>query len=161
MQEADRIGDGLLARGAEHVQSDFELFPGRTAVLNRTRKRSIVRDFNVEIAQGTFAYDPVVMELDVGANVFVRGVPVSEGTVVSLLVSSEGILGEVRERPLTMRGAISQQRERGYEIIDGPASSRRSTCSRDRWLAPRCCVQTGPSSSPPSPVSTASTRARC
>jgi hypothetical protein len=125
IQEADGLGGNLMSQGAQHVEHTFDLFPGRTAVLDHSQRLSLLYDYDIEIAQGAVAFDPFVVDVDLGLRVFLRGVPTDDGTILTFLVSQNELLGEVVERAVSTKGAVGGQgRDAGLEYIQGPSSAQ-------------------------------------
>ena len=57
--EADRLVEGLVARGATHREHTFQLYSGRTSGVDQSNTVPLVFDYDVEIAQGSHRYRAV------------------------------------------------------------------------------------------------------
>lgn len=120
--EADALAAELVGRGAAHRTSTLELLPGRTTVLDQTRMVPCLTDYDVEIAQASMAFDPVVAELREGLRVLVRGAVTGDGLTVSMVLSDSALIGDIGERPLGLRGGVGDAQEGGMLYIEGPTS---------------------------------------
>ncbi len=119
-EEASRLVTTLLARGAQHRQFQVQLAAGRTASLDARRHVPFVFDYDVEIAQESLIFAPIVLETWEGTRLLLRGVPAEGGMALSLLLMRSDLLGELRERPLGLRGMLSHEGAAKADIVDGP-----------------------------------------
>ncbi len=122
LDEAKRFVDAAMARGSSHLHQTLRLAPGRTVALERARFIPLLADYDVEIAQGSFIYDPVIYEIRDGFRGFLRGTSVPGGTALSLLWLQEDLVNEVRERPIVLKGAVGREQRGGLDLIEGPQS---------------------------------------
>ncbi|MEN8162228.1 MAG: hypothetical protein ABFS41_19310, partial [Myxococcota bacterium] len=118
--EAERLVAGLVARGASHREHAFQLSAGRTAAVDQIRKVPFLFDYDVEIAQGCFIYDPIVRSAEAGLRMLARGVPVPGGVALAMFVGHAGAVGEIEERPLNVRGVVSAEQKGGLSPVEGP-----------------------------------------
>jgi hypothetical protein len=121
-EEAKRFVDGALARGTAHVHQTLRLTPGRTAALDRARTVPFLADYDVEIAQGSFIYDPISFELRDGFRALLRATSVPGGTALSVLWLQEDLIDDVRERPVVLGGMVGREQRGGFDLVPGPAS---------------------------------------
>jgi hypothetical protein len=122
LDEAKRFVDGALARGAAHVHQTLRLAPGRTAALERARELPFLGDYDVEIAQGAFIYDPIIFRIRDGFRGLLRATTVPGGTALSVLWLQEDVLGDVRERPVVLNGIVGREQRGGFDLVTGPQS---------------------------------------
>jgi len=120
--EADRLVEGLVARGATHREHTIQLSSGRTSAVDQSSTAPVVFDYDVEIAQGAFIWDPIVLDVMEGVRLFVRGVPKPTGTLVSAMIVQGDLLNGVQDRPLDLHGAVSHEQSGGLSFVAGPQS---------------------------------------
>ncbi len=129
LAEADRIGAELASAGAEHTSEDFELYAGRTALLDETRATTFVYDYSVEIAQGSLGFDPVIVNVPEGRRTMLRGFSTGAGAVLSFLTSDTRLEGGLRSRAFGGSGAVGHVRDGGLEFVAGPQSIQTADAS--------------------------------
>ncbi|MEW6073536.1 MAG: hypothetical protein AB1726_13210 [Planctomycetota bacterium] len=110
-----------LGRGGAHRRFQVGLSAGRTAGLDQMRRFPIVFDYDVEIAQGSFVPDPVVLEIEEGVRILLRGAPQAGGLALSVVFQSGASLG-VKEHPVKLGGAVSREDRGGLTSVLGPQS---------------------------------------
>lgn len=118
--EADRMIAALEARGAAHEELELQLRAGRTAAIGQSRTVPLVYDYDVEIAQGSFMYDPIVFQVMDGLRLFVRGVPGASGTRISVLLLQGDLVGGVQDEKLELRGTVGYEKTGGLTFVGGP-----------------------------------------
>ncbi len=121
-EEAKRFVDAAVARGSAHLTQTFLLSPGRTAAIESVRVVPVLLDYDVEIAQGSFIHDPIVRDIRHGFRAFLRGTTVPGGAQLSVLWLQEELVNDVKERPVTLHGAVGNEQRGGFELIEGPKS---------------------------------------
>ena len=117
--EAERLVEGWVGRGAEHRRIPLRIAAGRTRGLVQTQKRPIVSDYDVEIAQGAFIFDPISLELESGLRLLARGVPQVGGLTLAMVLVQSELVGEVEEREIQL-GGISSGEQGGFSTFPGP-----------------------------------------
>lgn len=78
-----------------------------TRVVDTTRVLPFLADYNVEIAQGSLAYDPIILPVSVGTRAVVAAAPAPQGTWIALVIRSADPVGEVRDTPVDLTGMVS------------------------------------------------------
>jgi hypothetical protein len=87
-----------------------------TSVISNTRTVPLVADYDVEIAQSSIAYDPIVLPLQLGTRIQAAAAPAPQGTWLALVVSSSEPLGDVRDYDVTLAGLV------GTSVEEKPSS---------------------------------------
>jgi hypothetical protein len=95
-----------------------QLAAGRTAVLDARRTVPFLFDFNVEIAQGVCAFDPILAEASTGMRLALRASAAPGGTVLALLFQDSALRSQ-REFELALAGLVTQT-DKPPTWIDGP-----------------------------------------
>lgn len=115
--EAERIC--TLGASATRLQSyRVPLFPGRAAKLDLTRQHRFLADYDVEVAQGAFAHDPVIHTMISGTRLEIRGAPAAGGLSLTVLFRHGSPTGELEEVDLDQHGFVGS--EAGQNILGGP-----------------------------------------
>ncbi len=141
-EEAQKLVNGLVGRGAQQREFMFQLAAGRTAWIDQRRSVPFLFDYDVEIAQQAFIYDPVVAETPDGWRMLLRGVPSENGLALSVLfLHSE--LSALTERPLGVGGQVALGGDKNAgSVVDwrGPQAIQipevqLTSCAFDTFLA--------------------------
>ncbi len=117
--EVDRSIASALGRGGVHQRFHMQLSAGRTAWLDQMRHIPILFDYDVEIASGSFIQDPIIVELEEGIRLLLRGAPTEGGLVLSALFQTADVL-EIRDRPVDYGGRLAREKDGAYEVVEGP-----------------------------------------
>jgi hypothetical protein len=117
--EVERAIAAALGRAGSHRHFEVGLSAGRTALLDQMHRFPILYDYDVEIAQGTFILDPVVVEIEEGVRLLLRGTPQDGGLAVSAVYQAAESLG-VKERAMEFKGGVSREDSGGLVFLDGP-----------------------------------------
>ena len=121
-EEASRLVTTLVGRGAQHREFLLELSAGRTAWIDQRKSVPFVIDYDIEIAQASFVYDPIVVETFDGLRLLLRGVPVDGGVMLSALILQSDLLGEPKERMISLNGQMAVMDQEKVQLIQGPQS---------------------------------------
>ena len=116
-EQADRVISGIVEGGGTRETHRLTLSAGKTAWLDSGASRSFVYDYDVEIAQGAFMFDPRVAQVPEGLRLFLRGVPVEGG--VSLSAVLRDARSTVIDRSIRLRGFIANEAQ-PVTFQDGP-----------------------------------------
>jgi hypothetical protein len=154
----ERIGED----GAELLLDGSETFHhSETRVLSEVRRRRVLYDFDVEIAQSSATANPIIGELTEGASVMLRArpLPLGEEVVVEAVVRCGAPAGAEPLQPAGWLGpfdriatrideaGLSFRLRRGepsrHEWTTADGGRLRLTCSAD-WTAPKAEAGRGP-----------------
>ncbi len=116
LAEADRIRS--LGGPSTRLHSyRLQLMPGRAAKLDLSRHHRFLADYDVEVAQGAFASDPVIHTMISGTRLEIRGAPGADGLSLTLLFRHGAPTGELREVDLDQHGFVGS--ESGQTFLRG------------------------------------------
>ena len=102
--------DELIAGGGARVRSHtLRVVPGRIATLDATHEIGLVADYDVEIAERTSQFDPIVLRVGLGTRISARAAIVPGGVRVALLLRDGNQIGDVRERHLGLGALITTE----------------------------------------------------
>jgi hypothetical protein len=123
--EADRLLASWAAKGGQRRSHVLRIQPGRTSVIDLSRRISFLGDYDVEIAQGAATYDPVIFSADEGLQLFVRGSSAAGGTALTLFVSDAQLFGGVQTHDIELSAfvgiAAKDEKEPGQAVfLRGP-----------------------------------------
>ena len=118
-EAVDRAIATVLGRGGTHRRFHASLSAGRTSYVDQMRQFPILYDYDVEIAQGSFIGDPIVLEIEEGVRLFLRGVPQGDGLALSVVFQSAETRS-VQEHAVGYQGAVSREESGGLTIVSGP-----------------------------------------
>jgi len=121
-EEATKLIGALLGRGAQHRSFQMELSAGRTARVDARRRIPFLFDYDVEIAQASMVFDPVMAHTFDGTQLLLRGLPVSGGLALSALILRSELLGKIEERTISVRGMVNHIEGQQAEMIEGPGT---------------------------------------
>jgi len=121
VQEADQLASLAGPDGARRTLV-LDLLPGRTTVVDQMRSTPVMSDFDVEISQGAFAFDPVVVDVEQGLRVLARGARTGSGVALSLVFTSHRLEGAVTERALQLRAGVAHAKDGGFQYVSGPTT---------------------------------------
>lgn len=97
-EEAQRLVTSLAGSGAQQRTTTLQLTAGRTAVVDDWRTQTYLGDYDVEIAAGIVAFDPIMTEVRTGVRLALRALALPGGAALSVLQVGATPLGlEVRE----------------------------------------------------------------
>lgn len=119
-EEANGLASTLVARGAELRSYSMELSAGRTARLDAFRSVPFLFDYDIEIAQATMNFDPVMSTTRDGTRILLRGLAVPGGLSLSAVIQRSDLLGEIQKRTLRLQGRISDPEKGGSRTVQGP-----------------------------------------
>jgi hypothetical protein len=119
--EVDRGAAALFGPDPQRASYTLSLSAGRTAVLDMTRREPFLFDYDVEIAQGSVMYDPIVRDAQEGTRMLVRAVPSTEGLSLSIVALRSKIAEAPTEIPVPLVGRVSAEKEDMREV-QGPAA---------------------------------------
>jgi hypothetical protein len=108
-REALDLIESLAAAAENHQSFRLRIVPGRTSVLDMTHTLQLVNDYDVEIAQGAWIFDPMIEEVAVGTKLLARGTPIDGGLALSVLLHSSDVVRGPYERRLGAGGMISAE----------------------------------------------------
>jgi len=114
-----RLASTLESHGATRERHLLHLRPGMTAVADTGRRIPFLMDYEVEIAQASYIFDPIVAEAREGLRVVLRGTPVPGGVRLSAVLRSSTLLGGVKKEQHDLRGLLANEKE-GVKIVKGP-----------------------------------------
>ncbi len=120
--EAQKLVTNLVGKGAQQREFQFQLMAGRTGWIEQRESVPFLFDFDVEIAQQTFIYDPKVLETPDGWRLLLRGVPSDGGLALSALLVQSEVLA-LQEKAVPMRGSVALGPDKAIEnmaVMDGP-----------------------------------------
>ena len=106
--EAQSLVAAAAAHGI-HRSYELDLNPARVSKLDAVREVPILFDYDIEIAQGSYIYDPIVVPLTVGTQLAVRCAPAPGGTWLALTRRCAEQVGEVRRTEFSVGGRISHE----------------------------------------------------
>jgi hypothetical protein len=119
-EEVTRLIAAAIARGAQHRSYQLELSAGRTARLDAHRNVPFLFDYDVEIAQASMVFAPVMSATREGIRLALRGLAVPGGLALSAVIVRSDLLGEIERQPLTARGMVNHLEGGPTEVLDGP-----------------------------------------
>jgi hypothetical protein len=118
-EAAARIS-ALVGRGAQHRTTTVELSVGRTAVVDAHREIPFLFDYDVEIAQVTQVFAPVMGQTRDGMRLILRGSGLPGGLALSCVCVRSERLGEHGKIPLVLQGLVNQGEGAGLQVMPGP-----------------------------------------
>lgn len=126
---ADEAAQLIAGAEARHGSWRTIASSSRYGTSSTTRTIPLAADYNVEIAQGAIAYDPIVFPTEVGTHVFAAAAPAPHGTWLALVVRSAELLGDVRAVDVPLASMIGSSIEEptttGQPKFLGATSPRR------------------------------------
>ncbi|MFT5689893.1 MAG: hypothetical protein ACI8PQ_002742 [Planctomycetota bacterium] len=117
--QADALINAALTRGASHVRHELEIVPGSAAISDMTQPLAVMLDYDVEIAQDAFIWDPIPSTLDLGQRIVIRGVPDGDRLQISALLRTVDLVGEVNNRSFGTAGFLASE-QKGPTYAAGP-----------------------------------------
>lgn len=117
-EAAGRLRADLVARGAALESRVLRLQAGRTAHASVEHRVPFLGDWDVEIAQGSFIFDPVVREAREGLRLTMRGVSVPGGTLLTTVVCASELEGEPLSHEVDLEGLLTSEKD-GARLIGG------------------------------------------
>ncbi len=117
--QADALINAALTRGASLVRHELEVVPGSSAISDMTQPLAVMMDYDVEIAQDAFIWDPVPSTLDLGQRIVMRGVPNGNRLQLSVLLRTVDLVGQVSDRSLGTAGFLASE-QKGPTYAEGP-----------------------------------------
>lgn len=112
--------EGLLALAKGHGTETFnaQLSPGCIARLDATSVHPYIGDYHVEVAEGTYCYDPVRINAIAGTRIKAYASPTRSGCDLALLVMHGEPASPIEETRLNLNGQVST--EGGIQYWSGP-----------------------------------------
>jgi hypothetical protein len=118
--EAAKLVAALVARGAQHKSHSLELCAGRTVHLDAYRRVPFLFDYDVEIAQNSMIFAPVMSAIREGTRLVLHGRSASGGVALSVLLMRSELVGKIQTQPLTLKGLLNPPEGGGPEVLTGP-----------------------------------------
>jgi hypothetical protein len=87
----------------------FTLSSGRPETFVQGRWLDVVADYNVEVAQGSFAFDPYPLRAQLGTRMAVRAAPGAGGVFLALNLRRASALGKLTDRFLARSSRIANE----------------------------------------------------
>jgi hypothetical protein len=118
MVDATRVNAGLVpdaeavalldtaGRSGRLERMRLEVGPGLPAVLDVGQESALVADFDVEVAEGAYTFDPKVWPILLGTRLSLRAAPARQGLILALSMRRGTAVGEIVEREFRRAGAI-------------------------------------------------------
>jgi len=113
--------DRMIAQAGsevEHRSFEIQLEAGRTTRLDQRKTINFLFDYDVEIAQGSFVFDPVVLQTREGLRLLMRAAPAGGGLALGCFLQWSQV-DEEENHPINLVGMVSRE-EKGMAVIDGP-----------------------------------------
>lgn len=102
--------DDLIAAGGARARSHtLRVAPGRIATLDATREVPLIADYDVNIAERTTQFDPIVTRVGLGTRIAARAAIAPGGVRVALVLRDGNQIGELRERHLDLGAFITTE----------------------------------------------------
>ncbi len=120
MDGADRLIQTLVSRGGKRTTYDLGLSEGRTGVIDQRVHQSMVIDYDVEIAKGSVIYDPIIYAMEEGEMFVLQAVPYLGGSSLSVVMTRNQRVGEVRSEELSMNNHMGSSEANRMNIMKGP-----------------------------------------
>ena len=119
---SDEEALALLSRasqgGGTISTTQIDTRTGETAEVELAHNVMHLVDYDVEIAQGSWVYDPIVMVASLGLNAQLRATSLDGGLALALSMR-HGDLLSMREREIDMKGHMGSEMQ-GVAVLDGP-----------------------------------------
>jgi hypothetical protein len=90
----------------------------RPAVFVQGRWVDLLADYDCEVAQGAYVFDPRVLKAYLGTRLSARAAPAAGGIYLALLMRRTSGVGSVSERSLTRTARMSNERDMRVDEID-------------------------------------------
>jgi hypothetical protein len=117
--EVDRLIAQAVSSNAQHQSFEMQLQSGRTTMLERREEISFLFDYDVEIAQGSFVFDPIVLQTQDGLKLLMRASPAGGGLALNCVLQSSVVDEEFEEHPISLSGMVGSEKT-GMAVVEGP-----------------------------------------
>ncbi len=120
----------LLESATSHSQHVVHVPTGRSATVSAGKRRYLVLDFDIEIAQGSLIMDPVIGDFFEGLEATVRAAPCTGGLLVALMARRGARMGDTPNKQLDIGAMLGN--ENGVHLenlpisVQSPATANRS-----------------------------------
>ncbi len=121
---------GLIDQAVGHHSETMQVRSGQTAISRSGKRRNLIMDFDVEIAQGTVIMDPVIADFFEGVEIQIQAAPAQDGLHLALCTKRGDSQGPVAVKQLDMHALLGDEtgvkREKAYARADQQVVGNRS-----------------------------------
>jgi len=113
--------DRMISRAGsdvEHRSFEVQLEAGRTTRLDQGEAIRFLFDYDVEIAQGSLVFDPVVLQTRQGLRLLLRAAPAGGGLALGCFLQWSQV-DEEENHLIRLAGMVNRE-DKGMAMIDGP-----------------------------------------
>ncbi len=115
--EVDRI-IAQAGSSMHHESFELQLEPGRTTLMDQRETISLLFDYDVEIAQGAFVFDPVVLQTQEGLRILMRASPAGGGLAMNCVFQTSQV-DQNENHPIRLAGMVNRE-DAGMAMVQGP-----------------------------------------
>jgi hypothetical protein len=120
----------LLDSASSHSRYVLHVSAGRSATVSAGKRRYLVLDFDMEIAQGAVILDPIMGDFFEGLEATVRAAPCADGLLVGLMARRGARVGDTPNKELGIRAMLGNEHGVKFEdfpiSVQSPATANRS-----------------------------------
>jgi hypothetical protein len=120
----------LLESATSHSQHVLHVPTGRSATVSAGKRRYLVLDFDMEIAQGALIMDPVMGDFFEGVEATVRAAPCAGGLLVGLMARRGARVGDTPNKQLDIGAMLGNENGVHFEnlpiSVQAPSTANRS-----------------------------------
>jgi hypothetical protein len=106
------------AKEGRAARRRFSLSSARPETFSQGKWVEVVTDYDVEVAQGTFVFDPITWRVQLGTRIALRAAPGKGGTHLALNLRRARATSEVSERFLTRSSRVGNEQQSLTETPD-------------------------------------------
>lgn len=129
IQEADAWIDGLAGR-ANHRRHRMPIRASEASVLDQSREVGVLWDYDVEIAERSMAFDPIISLVSAGLRLGVEATPAPGGVRLAMCLRDTELIGEPIEQEIGQAGSIHSEngvgQQQGPRTLEFPSLANRS-----------------------------------
>jgi hypothetical protein len=127
--DSDEVS-ALLDSASSHSRHILHVPTGGSATVSAGRRRYLVLDFDMEIAQGSLILDPVMGDFFEGLEATVRAAPCAGGLLVGLMARRGARVGDTPNKQLDIGAMLGNENGVHFEnlpiSVQSPATANRS-----------------------------------
>ena len=120
----------LLELASSHSRHVLHVPTGRSATVSAGKRRHLVLDYDMEIAQGSLILDPIMGDFFEGLEATVRAAPCAGGLLVGLMARRGARVGDTPNKQLDMGAMLGNENGVHFEnlpvSVQSPATANRS-----------------------------------
>ena len=120
----------LLELASSHSRHVLHVPTGKSATVSAGKRRHLVLDYDIEIAQGSLILDPIMGDFFEGLEATVRAAPCAGGLLVGLMARRGARVGDTPNKKLDMGAMLGNETGMHFQnlpvSVQSPATANRS-----------------------------------